>query len=619
MSSMLDYHTPHLSWFADCCASLRDHSQAFLLDSTPADLPQSLLLELQQHLQLHMLLPAVLLQWVADKPSTDGNYSRCCHLSIRAAQASGMFHTMVLQSGPPSLYQHMMGHSRPPFPTRPDFNAMLAAHAQQSTPMPRVLIPIPADVHACQLQLLGQILPNLLQLWRSKTSEAPPGQPVSFFGGSNSSTQRTGPLGQNSELVQAISSAGHWAAQMPLQPPPYGPNWQADDSVGTKAFHSSAASNAAEQLCALLENVCRMELSAGQQAPASGSSTSSGGRRAGLTAIGQQQAQLPLLQQISVREALHVSLSFIHHKLTVGPLVDPILVNHGPGSMPCKQLYSLLTTLLKCGKWDCSQAPAGSPRAFYAYTSCSAVFRAACTVIEGSTAEITGSPSTSGLVAVHSSSRCDAGSTGSSSSSHAAGQEVAAVLPWMVLLGHCCLQWGSQLAGAPSPILHAGRGMQFGSVASIKGKLAEAVYISNAWLSAGSHASQVAAMGYDIDGMKERLDSAATTSRLVDMSLRVGSDDAVVTLPMLLEQVQSVGIALTSFAHPLACNNPLCSNAMGPSESALVQGKTSRCSGCRSARYCGKACQVSHWKQHKHVCKRLAAAATAAAAKQGSA
>jgi hypothetical protein len=72
-------------------------------------------------------------------------------------------------------------------------------------------------------------------------------------------------------------------------------------------------------------------------------------------------------------------------------------------------------------------------------------------------------------------------------------------------------------------------------------------------------------------------------------------------LPQLQLHLQSVGVALTSFAQPIACNNPLCSNVAGPSEALLVQGKTSRCSGCRAARYCGKACQVSHWKQHKHV------------------
>ena len=33
------------------------------------------------------------------------------------------------------------------------------------------------------------------------------------------------------------------------------------------------------------------------------------------------------------------------------------------------------------------------------------------------------------------------------------------------------------------------------------------------------------------------------------------------------------------------------------------------CSGCASAHYCSKSCQVSHWKEHKKPCKEEAAAA----------
>ena len=40
------------------------------------------------------------------------------------------------------------------------------------------------------------------------------------------------------------------------------------------------------------------------------------------------------------------------------------------------------------------------------------------------------------------------------------------------------------------------------------------------------------------------------------------------------------------------------------------------CSGCRSAAYCSRQCQLKHWKEggHKRECKRLAAAAATAAA-----
>ncbi len=32
------------------------------------------------------------------------------------------------------------------------------------------------------------------------------------------------------------------------------------------------------------------------------------------------------------------------------------------------------------------------------------------------------------------------------------------------------------------------------------------------------------------------------------------------------------------------------------------------CAGCRTARYCGAACQRAHWAAHKPVCKVLKAA-----------
>jgi hypothetical protein len=82
------------------CLGLCRYSKAILLDSTQADLQQFLLPELQQQLQLHMLLPNVLLQWVADKSSTDSNYTECCQYALSAALASAELYAKVLQDGP---------------------------------------------------------------------------------------------------------------------------------------------------------------------------------------------------------------------------------------------------------------------------------------------------------------------------------------------------------------------------------------------------------------------------------------------------------------------------------------------------------------------------------------
>ena len=54
----------------------------------------------------------------------------------------------------------------------------------------------------------------------------------------------------------------------------------------------------------------------------------------------------------------------------------------------------------------------------------------------------------------------------------------------------------------------------------------------------------------------------------------------------------------------LPCANPLCTNLSGCSE-AHLRGLGQRCSGCRSARYCSRQCQVADYAQHAQVCKVL--------------
>jgi hypothetical protein len=57
------------------------------------------------------------------------------------------------------------------------------------------------------------------------------------------------------------------------------------------------------------------------------------------------------------------------------------------------------------------------------------------------------------------------------------------------------------------------------------------------------------------------------------------------------------------------CSNPRCLGSFSPSAAGLVAGrKEVRCGGCRVARYCSPACQTVDWQQHRHVCRRLAAA-----------
>jgi hypothetical protein len=46
----------------------------------------------------------------------------------------------------------------------------------------------------------------------------------------------------------------------------------------------------------------------------------------------------------------------------------------------------------------------------------------------------------------------------------------------------------------------------------------------------------------------------------------------------------------------------------GITQEALEPGKLKECGGCKSAQYCGKACQKADWPAHKATCKRLQAA-----------
>ena len=48
---------------------------------------------------------------------------------------------------------------------------------------------------------------------------------------------------------------------------------------------------------------------------------------------------------------------------------------------------------------------------------------------------------------------------------------------------------------------------------------------------------------------------------------------------------------------PLCCGNPFCEQLDAMSEIKLLH-----CARCRTERYCSKACQVAHWKEHKATC-----------------
>jgi hypothetical protein len=203
------------------------------------------------------------------------------------------------------------------------------------------------------------------------------------------------------------------------------------------------------------------------------------------------------------------------------------------------------------------------------------------------------------------------------------------VLPLLVLLGRCCFACAvlarylqdNQGPGGISVGLNSSdvvwlacRGDLTKNLQLLRSSLRRVVD----WLAAAESVHQLAALGYQPQDLQQQLAAAAealpvlTTYRNSNRSAQrqyPGPD----VLKDIQVQLQAAGRVLACFAVPHACNNPACSNLGGASEAQLVGGRTCICAGCRTARYCGRACQRVAWRQHKSVCKALAAAAAAAA------
>jgi len=141
-----------------------------------------------------------------------------------------------------------------------------------------------------------------------------------------------------------------------------------------------------------------------------------------------------------------------------------------------------------------------------------------------------------------------------------------------------------------------------------------------AWLHWEPLAAELAAAGgATATALQQKHVAAVHALEAAMTGLRVPGSTAAAT-----SLVAEAGACLTAFAASLmsiptshCCNNPGCVNTAGPSEQQLVGGRSCVCGGCRTARYCGKACQAKHWQSHKVVCRALAArkaAANAAAA-----
>ena len=179
-------------------------------------------------------------------------------------------------------------------------------------------------------------------------------------------------------------------------------------------------------------------------------------------------------------------------------------------------------------------------------------------------------------------------------------------LPSLLIIGRCCLLWADILsAQGEDGRLALQQSEQLELRCFLHEFLTAVCYAAQGWLPARS--AQLSAAGYpDPDSWLQQLLAAEAAAA----AARQAEGDAVAAqCAVLVQELRALGQASCLFAVPLFCNNPRCMSLHGETEVSLVSGRACVCSGCRVARYCGRECLRQHWKQHKPVCKALAAAA----------
>jgi hypothetical protein len=281
---------------------------------------------------------------------------------------------------------------------------------------------------------------------------------------------------------------------------------------------------------------------------------------------------------------------------------------HGPTALAQerRQLYSLLSTLLKFGRMVKSAGSESYAGEQVAGSSCLAAAHAAVRLLEMASAESAAPPD----------QHAQSAAAAAVAVAAAALQTSADNLPSLVIFGRCCLQWADILAsgawqGRPMhehgaalvciPRLREGAPFIIGT--TLEG-LVGMVLRSVGCVDSPSAQAQLAAAGCAPQQLQEQLESLLSAQQGMQQGLNAAP------LTALVQQLRGTGGMLTSIAVPSFCNNPACGNVSGPTEVQLVSGRSCMCAGCRIARYCGRACQRAAWQQHKQVCKALAAAAT---------
>ena len=211
----------------------------------------------------------------------------------------------------------------------------------------------------------------------------------------------------------------------------------------------------------------------------------------------------------------------------------------------------------------------------------------------------------------------------------AAAVSSVSFLPSLVIVGRSLLEFAEQLqqlsprllavqqSQGCSPLLLVGKQLsaaskQIPELASARllwEQLDSWIDTVSEWLGgidAPAHA-QLAAAGCAPQQLQQQLDALLSADQGAQHSL---TEDSIAAL---VQQLQATGAMLCKIAVPHFCNNAACAKLSGVTELQLVSGRSCICAGCHIVRYCWRECQRAAWKQHKPVCKALAATDAAAA------
>ena len=140
------------------------------------------------------------------------------------------------------------------------------------------------------------------------------------------------------------------------------------------------------------------------------------------------------------------------------------------------------------------------------------------------------------------------------------------------------------------------------------------------WFEEGSRVEEIlVAAGYPAQEAAQQVETVLAVLEQVGKATDAAT--AVATMTEVAQGFRTLGLVLNTLAVPYACNNPSCcsgsgkssSSMAGPTELESVSRRSCVCAGCLVARYCCRGCQEAHWKQHKSMCKALAAAASSTA------